>query len=402
MKILWVNPHFLHPTTKGGQIRTLEMLRHLHRWHEVHYVALDNPAEPEGLRRSPEYCSRAYPVPHRAPPRRSPSFVLQAMANLASPLPLAVSRYRSPAMRRLLADLLHRERFDRLVCDFLFPAPNIPSLAECLLFQHNIETTIWQRHLETAPDPLRRQFFRLQARRMAAYEGSVCRQAGQVVAVSVSDADHMRRLFGLSHVAEVPTGVDVEFFAPQPAPAEIPAADLIFVGSMDWLPNIDGAAWFVTEVLPLIRQRRPHCSLAIVGRRPPPKILHLARQDASILVTGTVPDIRPYFWRSSVSIVPLRIGGGTRLKIFEAMAARVPVVSTSIGAEGLPVSAGENIALADTPVELAGRCLQLLEDASLRARIAGSAWEMVSSRFSWEQAARCFERILERGPRLQA
>lgn len=167
---------------------------------------------------------------------------------------------------------------------------------------------------------------------------------------------------------------------------------------MDWLPNVDGVLHFVREVLPLIRRRRPECTLAIVGRTPPSKISKLARQDPRILVSGTVPDIRPHLWGSSVSIVPLRIGGGTRLKIYESMAARVPVVSTSVGAEGLSVNPSENIRIADQPEGFAAQCLELLQDRPARERVVSSAWELVSARFSWEEVARSFERILEAAP----
>src|SRR6185437_13822916 len=135
----------------------------------------------------------------------------------------------------------------------------------------------------------------------------------------------------------------------------------VFVGSMDWMPNSEGILWFVREVLPVIRRRLPECSLTVVGRKPSEEILQLANDDPHITVTGTVPDVRPYLWQSSVSIVPLRIGGGTRLKIYEAMAARSPVVSTTIGAEGLTVSDGEDIRLADTSESFARICVELLE-----------------------------------------
>ena len=395
MKILWANPHFLHPTNKGGQIRTLEMLRHLHRWHEVHYVALENASEPEGVERSPEYCTKAYPIRHDVPPRGSPAFVAQAVGNLLSPLPLAVARYQSKRMKQTIAGLLQSGGFDRLVCDFLFPAPNIPSLKQALLFQHNVETTIWERHLEMAPSPLHRAFFRMQRNRMADYEGRVCRESAHVVAVSAKDADRFRTMFGVSRISEVPTGVDVTPFAP-PAPGEAGRiADLVFVGSMDWLPNIDGCTYFVNEILPIIRKSKPECTLAIVGRSPGAGILEMAQRDAKIQVSGTVPDIRPYFWGSSVSIVPLRIGGGTRLKIYEAMAAKIPVFSTTLCAEGLPVLSGKNLFLADTPEEFARRSIELLDSASLRKDMAAAAWSMVSSEYSWEHAARVFEQILE-------
>ena len=396
MKLLWVNPHFLHPTTKGGQIRTLEMMRHLNRWHEIHYVALENPSEPEGLARSAEYCAKAYPIPHALPRRGSAAFVAQAAANLLDPLPLAITRYRSALMKSEVTRLLSIGNFDRLVCDFLFSAPNVPALSQALLFQHNVETTIWDRHLANARSAPARAFFRIQRNRMSRYEGEVCRQAAHVVAVSSQDAQRFRTLFQAKRVSEVPTGVDVPSFTPPKQQSCEHKADLVFVGSMDWLPNIDGCNYFVREILPLIRQKRPNCTVGIVGRSPGSGILEMARADSRVLVSGTVPDIRPYFWGSSVSIVPLRIGGGTRLKIFEAMAAQTPIVSTTIGAEGLPIVPGHNLYLADTPESFAQRCLELLDSEEKRKQIAQNAFEMVASQFSWEHAARVFEAILER------
>jgi glycosyltransferase involved in cell wall biosynthesis len=228
---------------------------------------------------------------------------------------------------------------------------------------------------------------------MFRYERDVCRAAGKVIAVSDNDADLMGRLFEIPQPRVAPTGVDIEYFTP--AGQARPAADLVFVGSMDWLPNIDGIAWFVRDVLPLIRRWRPGCSVAIVGRAPTAEVAGLADRDPLIQVTGTVPDIRPWLWDALVSVVPLRIGGGTRLKIYEAMAAKVPVVSTSVGAEGLEVSSPETIRLADTPEGFAEACLELLNDSAQRARMASAAWDLVAARLSWDQAALCFERILE-------
>jgi sugar transferase (PEP-CTERM/EpsH1 system associated) len=394
MRILWVKTDFLHPTTKGGHIRTLEILKRLHARHEIHYVAFDDPGNPEGPRRSAEYCSRAYPVRHVMPRKDSPAFLGQLAAGLISPLPVTLRRCRSAAMRRRIEALLAAHAFDRLVCDFLAPAPNIPRLSDWVLFQHNVESAIWRRHAEHARDPVRRAYLRLQASRMLAYEGRVCREAGQVVAVSRHDAATMRRWFDLSRVAVIPTGVDAEYFArPEPVPR---VADLVFVGSMDWLPNTDAVTWFVREIFPLIRRRRPECTLAIVGRSPARTVAGLAAKDPRIFVTGTVDDVRPYLWGSTVSIVPLRIGGGTRLKIYEAMAAGSPVVSTPVGAEGLEVSSPENIRLAETPGAFAEACLDLMENAAARARQALAAAELVRSRCSWEAVTRAFEDVLER------
>jgi len=402
MKVLWVNTNFLHPTTKGGQIRTFEMLRYLHRRHEIHYVAIASPKQTEGPVRAQEYSAKAYPFPYRIPQKPSPAFLLQLAAGIFSPLPLAVSRFHPPGMAVFLEKLMARERFDRAVVDHLAPAAYFPNLPCAVLFQHNVETMIWRRHAEHASDPLRRWYFQLHARRMFEFERRVSLAAGHTVAVSEADASQMRELFGVTRVSAIPTGVNLNYFQPpSSAPPAPVAADLVFVGSMDWLPNVDGVLYFVREILPLIRRRRPDCSLAIVGRTPPAAVTELAERDPCIYVTGTVPDIRPYLWNSAVSIVPLRIGGGTRLKIYEAMAARIPVVSTTIGAEGLTIHPPDDIRIADTPRDYADRCLELLSSSEERERVGSAAWEMVNADFSWERVARCFEEILVAAPELR-
>ena len=200
-----------------------------------------------------------------------------------------------------------------------------------------------------------------------------------------------RDLFGIEAFS-VATGVDLDYFRrPPDAPR---AADLVFVGSMDWLPNSDGVNYFVREILPLIWQRKPDCTLAVVGRSPSAAMQALAQQDSRIQVTGTVPDVRPWLWGASVSVVPLRIGGGTRLKIYEAMAAGTATVSTTIGAEGLNVSHPENIRLADTPEAFAEQCIMLLRESGQRESVAAEALELVTSRFSWDVVAAEFEKLL--------
>ncbi len=392
MKILWVKSDFLHPTTKGGHIRTLEMLKRLHARHEIHYVALDLPEQAEGVERSAEYCTRAYPVAHRTPTRATPGFWLQAVQGMFSRVPVSVQRYASELMKRRVGALLESEEFDAVVCDFLFAAPNIPDLGAAVLFQHNVEALIWKRRAAHASSLLQRLYFRRQYEKMLLYEGAACRAAKRVIAVSEDDARWMRLEYGAASVDAVPTGVDIEHFTPRSAHDR--ATDLVFVGSMDWTPNIDGLRWFVAEVLPLIRARRPDCQLTVAGRRPTREIRYLMEKDKRILVTGTVPDVRPHLWGAAVAIVPLRIGGGTRLKIYEAMAAKVPVVSTTIGAEGLDVRNGENILIADSPRQFADACLALLDDPGLRRGLARSAWEKVSDCYSWDIAARKFEQLL--------
>jgi hypothetical protein len=211
------------------------MLKHLHKRHEIHYVALAAPEEREGVERSSEYCTRAYPVPYRIAPKTSPRFFGQLVRGWFSSTPVVVFRKQSPGMKQVIQDLLQKQQFDSVVCDFLTPSINMPRLDACVLFQHNVETMIWRRYAENAANPVRRAYMQLQADRMFAYEQCVCRRVRHVAAVSEVDADLMRQMFGIRNVTAVPTGVDLDYFA---RPAEVqPSSDLVFVGSMDYMPN---------------------------------------------------------------------------------------------------------------------------------------------------------------------
>ena len=394
MRILWVGPNFLHPTTKGGQIRTLETLRELHQRHEIHYAAFTDPKHPEGIERSAEYSSRSYPFHLRLADKRSPAFLGDLLGGLISPVPVAVKRFHTEEMSRFAAEALQAGRYDCVVCDFLAVAENFSQRQHVVLFQHNVESIIWRRRAEQAGVP-QRAYLALQARRMDAYERRVCRESQGVIAVSEEDASIMRDRFGLApeRVRAVPTGVDVEYFQPRGTPPP-PSADLVFVGSMDWMPNEDGVQFFVREVLPLIRLHRRDCSVSVVGRNPSASIRKLAAATPGLVVTGTVPDVRPYLWGARASIVPLRIGGGTRLKIYESAAAGVPVISTRVGAEGLPLESGKECLLADSPQDFAAACLRILNESELRENLAAAAFNLVSSRFSWHVVASQFEDAL--------
>ena len=396
MKILWVKADFLHPTNRGGQIRTLEMLKWLHRKHEVHYAGMAEPGETEGPERAGEYSSRHWVVRHSAPNRRSPRFLPHLLAGLHSSVPVAISLRKSLEMKELISRLVGETRYDSVVCDFLTPAINLPSLQQAVLFQHNVETMIWRRHAEQAANPLARWYFGRQARAMEEFERSVCRSVRQVIAVSETDAATMRGQFGLSEVPWVPTGVDTAYFAPRAGKTPDPKfdSDLLFLGSMDWMPNIDGVRWFVAEILPRIQARRPGTRLTICGRRPSPEIERLASGNEGITVTGTVDDVRPYLWGSRLSIVPLRVGGGTRLKIYEAMAAALPAVSTTIGAEGLTYTDGLHLHIADSPEAFAQCCLDLLKAPGEATAMGEAARALVTEHFSWEGISDRFASIL--------
>jgi glycosyltransferase involved in cell wall biosynthesis len=393
MKILWICPFFLHPTDRGAQIRTLGTLKQLHKRHEIHFAALNNPHNLEGPQRSSEYSSRHVSVEHSAPSRKSIEIIPQLAVSIVNPVPLAVSRYYSVQLKREIDALIAAEHYDSIVCDFLASAPNVTDMRHCVLFQHNVETTIWQRHVEQTESILKKYFFQLQAAKMEVYERKICRRAQHVIAVSEIDASRMKQMFQIDTVTSVPTGVDVEYFAPKGVTPQL--SDIVFCGSMDWLPNVDAVVHFVSEILPLIRQRLPGATFTIAGRSPDARVLKAVHGLEGVHVTGKVDDMRPYLWGSKISIVPIRIGGGTRLKIYECMAAGVPVVSTTVGAEGLRYKDGKDIVLADDPGAFATACVRLLSDDSARCAVAHHALECAQKEFSWEAVSHEFEAILE-------
>ena len=388
MKLLWIKTDFLHPATHGGRIRTLEMLKRLHRRHEIHYVGFAPRGQPEGLQRASEYSTAAYPIPHEPARRFSLRFWGQFAAAAATRFPFSAYGHRSAAMRSAVRRLIRTEGFDRVICDFPYPAVNIDRIEDCVLFQHNVETMIWRRQAQHAPNPLRRAFFQRQAAFTERFEREVCRRAERVIAVSADDAGAMQRMFAIPKPAWVPTGVDRDYF--RPAAAE-PKWDFVFLGSMDWLPNVDAVEFFVREVLPHIRRRRPGATAVIAGRNPSAPVLALAADDPAVTVTGSVPDIRPFLWASKMCVVPLRMGGGTRLKIYEAMAAELPVVSTTIGAEGLETNPPHDIRIADAPEDFARHCIELLESATARQAVAQAGATLVRERFTWDRSAEAFE-----------
>jgi glycosyltransferase involved in cell wall biosynthesis len=306
---------------------------------------------------------------------------------------MAVFRYSSAKLRRAIDALIATEHYDAIVCDFLASAPNLTNLGDCVLFQHNVETTIWQRHVEQCGSLPKKLFFQMQAGKMESYERRICRAAKHVIAVSDIDASRMKRMFGIECVSSVPTGVDVEYFAPRgDAPC---VSDMVFCGSMDWLPNVDAVEYFLAEVFPLIRDKLPGATFTIAGRSPDARVLKAAQGVTGVSITGKVEDMRPYLWGAKISVVPIRIGGGTRLKIYECMAAGLPVVSTTVGAEGLRYNDGRDMVVADDPGAFASACLRLLSDDASRRSIANYALLRAQSKLSWEAVSREFEAILE-------
>src|SRR5216683_1073363 len=365
MKILWVKAGGLVPPDIGGKIRSYCILKELAKTHAVTLFTF-YAAHPGDMHSQldTEFEKVVY-LPMHVATNRGLGELTSFVSNVFSPWPHTVSKYCRPEVVASLRELLAEQSYDVIVCDFVVAAGAIPWEVECpkVVFTHNVEALIWRRHFEVSRNPV----WRLVS-------------------------------WGEYKMTIVSTGVDTEYFRPD-AGKEL-SCSLVFTGSMDWMPNEDGVLYFLRLILPLIRWEIPQVRFNIVGRQPSDKLRAAVASDPGVRVTGRVEDIRPYVHEGSVYVVPLRIGSGTRLKIFEAMAMGKAIVSTSLGAEGLPVNDGSDISIADSPEEFARKVVALLRDPEERSRLGLAARQLVEQRYSWSSVAAEFDAVLRRVARL--
>lgn len=391
MRILWVKMGGLWPSTTGGRVRSLRTITELARRHQVTVVTTHAPGDdPEGLARHLSHCERVVSLPYVPPKRGSAAFPAAVMRSWLSRYPVDLWKWQVSAVREQVHALLDGGSVDLCVADFLFAAMNVPldHQVPTVLFEHNVEYQIWQRLAALEHRPWRRALFELEWRKLRAREAEACRQADLTIAVSEDDRRRLEAIAPGIRTAAIPTGVDVDYFTPDPA-AERPA-HLVFSGSMDWHPNEDAVLHFADVILPRVRAEVPEATFTVVGRNPTARVRQLADR-AGITVTGTVDDVRPFIADAAVYVVPLRAGGGTRLKIFEALAMARPVVSTTVGAEGLGITAGRHYLAADDPEGFAAATVSLLRDTNRRHAIGDAGRRLVETCYAWPSIAHSFE-----------
>jgi glycosyltransferase involved in cell wall biosynthesis len=393
MRILWVKADKLLPVHSGGNIRTYYVLRHLASQHELtfysYYGGKPDPVYEHDLQ---QQLPGSVAVFTGKPELSGAARVFDYVRHLGTEPPYAVSRFACPAVQAQLAAWFRAGRFDVAVCDFLDAAINFPSdlSIPSVLFQHNVEAEIWRRHAATAGNPIRKRMYGIEFGKMLRYEESEVRRFNHVIAVSENDRELMSRWTDPGRITVIPTGVDLAQYHSEPDAAD-PAPLVSFVGAMDWEPNIDGVEYFCSQVWPVIKADVPDANFRIVGRNPDRRVSRWASD--SIEVTGRVPSVVEHLRQSAVVIVPLRVGGGTRLKIYEAMATAKAVVSTTVGAEGLDVRHGRDIVLADDAKSFAHAVIMFLRDRDLRRRYEQAAAE-TAARFDWPSIGERFGQIL--------
>jgi polysaccharide biosynthesis protein PslH len=396
-RILLLTPQLLYPPQQGGALRAYNLLLGLSAHHTVHLLTFLQPGE-ELASDSPLYrlCPRVEAVSAPAPR----PLIRRLATTLLSPLPDMALRLPSPEFSERLARMLAQERYDIVQAESLEMAPFLLQAKEqaptaLLVFDDfNAEYLLQRRACETDARVVRRWpgalYSLVQWQKIRRYEARVCRAAGLVVAVSEADVMALKQIAPQAHFAVVPNGVDTAYFCPDAIAASstsgAPSFDIVFTGKMDFRPNVDAALWFAQEVFPAVQAEVPAARFLIVGQAAHPRLRPLAGNPA-VHLTGRVPDVRPYIAEAAVYVVPMRIGGGTRLKVLEAMAMGKAIVSTTLGCEGYPVHDGMELLIADTPAAFGRTVVALLRDQALRQRLGQAAREFAVTRYDWQAIA---------------
>ena len=392
MKILFLSPTVPFPLTDGGRIRVFNLLKQIAEKSDVILLALETqPTDAEGITELQQLGIQVHLVPN-APTLPRVSFGTLVNAFLKRQ-PITVARYDLPVYRQKFRELVATENFDLVHYEMFHTAQfrtevDLPSV----LSQQNVDSAIWRRLCAETANPFYKFAYWTQQLVFQRYERALSPKFDAVTCTSDIDAAVFQRHCAADTIEIIPNGVDVTHYQPD-FTSEAPA-HLIYIGSMDWYPNEDAVAFFADEVLPGIQDKVPDVQFSIVGGNPSARVQRLAEREG-VVVTGRVPEIKPYFAEATVFVVPLRIGSGTRLKILEALAMGKAIVSTSVGAEGLDLKDGEEIFIADEPTPFADAVTRLLTDASLRRRVGENGRARVEQDYDWRSIGEKLHNLYE-------
>lgn len=391
INVLMLTPYLPYPPVSGGRMRTYSLVKKLAKEHNISLVCFGRPEERSfDLSPMEDFCKLI--VVERP---SSPSTIQAAFMTLTSIKPITMRLYKTKKMQDTLRKLINEGDFDVIHVESFYMMQNLPKEhgLPVLLSEPAIEHIAWWRHARVAKPIFQRPGIALEALKMRLFAPRAWRKADVVGTMSAIDSQIIQR-FGVE-TTPTPNGVDVAYFSPQgKAPKDHRA---IFMGDYKYFPNTDGALYFIHEILPLIQETLPDFELVLLGKDPPPELQAISNNPAiPVTATGLVDDTRPYLSNASVFVCPLRSGSGTRFKLMEALACGLPVVSTSIGCEGLNATEGKHLIVADHPQKFAEAVIRLMQDQTLAHQLAQKGREWVIENHAWEHSAQLIEIAYQR------
>lgn len=394
MRILWVCPYPPIPRSGAGT-RVFNLLRVLSSGNEIDLIARARRGEmSDGLLENLRACCRSVQVEvaSEISPRRKRLLQLRSLVDRR---PMQYRLFFTPGVQVAIDRALDQRTYDVVMLEHSFMGYySFHGHALTVIDQHNVESEIFLRSGQAERSLVRRAYNWIEYWKYRSDERRFCRSADLVLAVSDRDRATMVRWGAMPSCVVIPNGVDTRYFMPtEEQDKTVPAAHVLFTGTMNYSPNIEAMLYFCAEIWPRVLEREPEATLQIVGHSPPPEIVKLSNV-RNVSVVGSVPDVRAYLARAQVVVAPLRIGGGTRLKILEAMAMARPVVSTSLGCEGLDLEAGKHLLVADQPEAFALQVTELLRDRTQRAALGGAARGLVTQQYDWRALGGRMEHVL--------
>jgi glycosyltransferase involved in cell wall biosynthesis len=396
LRVAILDEELPYPPNSGKRIRTLNLTLRLARRHCITYICHRN-ADPAEADRAAAFLGdkgiATVVVERAAPPRSGPGFYARLAANLLSPLPYSVTSHCSRALLDAVRAHRRAQAVDLWHCEWTPLAAALGPVRgdRRLVMAHNVESLIWQRYHEHEKNRLRRWYIRGQWRKFERFERRTLADADHVVAVSPLDATLFREQFGARRVSVVDNGVDTSYFRPGPGPRD--PRRILFLGSLDWRPNLDAVDQLLTQVFPAVRAAVPQAKLWLVGRHPPEELRRRLFSFPNVELHADVADVRPFLNGCGLLAVPLRIGGGSRLKILEALASGVPVVSTRVGAEGLSLEPGRHLTVTADVADMATAITTAIRSPQAALAQAAAGRRRVLERYDWDVLADRLERV---------
>lgn len=402
MRILFASTNLPVAPNNGQAIRTLSILQALAAsGHGITFLSFAAKDRPKTLHPLSSYCREIHLLERTLPLLSQHSDYLCRLKCLIEGKAYSVERFRSSHMRDKIQQHLRTGAFDVVVADSLYSLVNVPETdIPVVLNCHNVEHILLERYAKLEKNLAKRCYARIEARLMRRTEQESCRRANLAMVCSSHDRDVLRQVGMELPITVVPNALDTGYYRPQPNVERNTSETILFLGGMDWYPNRDAVGFFATKVLPLVRAECPAARFVIAGRNPPVSFTKKFARYQAIEFTGTVPDMRPYLSAASVVVVPLRLGSGTRIKILEACAMGKPVVSTSVGAEGLELKAGKEIILADNAADFARAVIALLRDPARCEAIGRSARAVIVECYSQPVVSNKLDEAIQILPRI--
>jgi len=385
MNLLFLSTRSPYPLISGHSLRTYHILKGAAQNHNVTFVTFvqlpEHELKKEKLDHLKSFCKAVYPFEIPADVSKT-KLAKMLFLNLFSHLPFVAQKYDAPLMRQKIREIIQREHIDLVHVDMLpltaytNEFENLPKI----LVNHNVESVRLYRWFKTEPNPVKKAYLGIQWLKLRSFERSAMNQFDGCVVVSEIDRELLLKMGVSSKIFVVPNGTDTKFFKPNHG--KVVNNSVLWIGHMDVHTNKDAVLYFWKDIYPILQKKYPEVKVTFVGTAPPKEIAAAARTDGNVRVTGFVDDIRPYIDEAAVMVVPIRIGSGTRLKILDAMAMGKAIVSTSVGCEGINVSDGKDILIADDPEGFANKTIELLKNPDMRINLEKNALELVKT-YDW-------------------